>query len=61
VSSLEFPGKPVALINASPRATHAQAALTEILKTMSARLIAEASIAVPLASNRVDVADIIIT
>src|SRR5581483_420099 len=29
VSCSEFPGKPVALINTSPRATHAQAALAE--------------------------------
>ena len=28
VGSLEFPDKPVALINTSPRATHALAALT---------------------------------
>ncbi|MFN8489530.1 MAG: NADPH-dependent FMN reductase [Caldilineaceae bacterium] len=51
VSSLEFPGKPVALLNASTRAAYAQAALAEILKTMSARLIEEASI--PVALSRV--------
>src|SRR4051794_15221765 len=56
VGSLEFPGKPVALISASPRATYAQASLAEILKTMSADLIAEASVTVPLTSNRVDAA-----
>jgi NAD(P)H-dependent FMN reductase len=48
VASLEFPDKPVALINAAPRAHHAQAALREILATMSARLIAEAFILPPL-------------
>jgi chromate reductase len=48
VGSSEFPNKPVALFNASPRASHAQAALREILTTMSARLIDEASIALPL-------------
>jgi NAD(P)H-dependent FMN reductase len=42
VGSTEFPGKPVMLINASPRAFHAQADLREILTTMSAQLIAEA-------------------
>jgi chromate reductase, NAD(P)H dehydrogenase (quinone) len=42
VGSTEFPGKPVALINASPRAFHAQASLREILGTMSAQLVAEA-------------------
>ena len=40
--------KPVALFNTSPRATHAQAALRETLQTMSARVIDEACIAVPL-------------
>ena len=39
VSSVEFPQMPVALVNASPRATHAQAHLRETLVTMSARLI----------------------
>jgi chromate reductase, NAD(P)H dehydrogenase (quinone) len=48
VASLEFPEKPVALINAAPRAHHAQDALREILTTMSARLIAEAFILPPL-------------
>src|SRR5215211_1037478 len=36
VSSLEFPGKPVALLNISPRSTFAQASLAETLRTMSA-------------------------
>lgn len=44
VASVEFPGKAVALLNTSPRATHAQAQLTEILVTMAARLIPEASV-----------------
>ena len=48
VGSLEFPNKPVALINTSPRATHALAALTLTLETMSAQLVKEASIALPL-------------
>jgi chromate reductase, NAD(P)H dehydrogenase (quinone) len=48
VGSQEFPGKPVALINTSPRATHALASLTLTLETMSARLIPEASITLPL-------------
>lgn len=40
VGSLEFPGKPVALINASGRGSHhAQEALEEILRTMSARVL----------------------
>ncbi|HET6806811.1 MAG TPA: NADPH-dependent FMN reductase [Frateuria sp.] len=40
VGSLEFPGKPVALLNASGRGSHhAQDALVEILRTMSARVL----------------------
>lgn len=48
VGSHEFPGKPVALINTSPRATHALAALTLTLETMSARLDTEACVTLPL-------------
>jgi NAD(P)H-dependent FMN reductase len=48
VGSLEFPGKPVALIHASGRSHHAQDALREILRTMSATLLDRASGTVPL-------------
>jgi chromate reductase len=48
VGSHEFPGKPVALINTSPRATHALASLTITLETMSALLVKDASITLPL-------------
>ena len=48
VGSHEFPDKPVALINTSPRATHALAALTLTLETMSARLAREACVTLPL-------------
>jgi NAD(P)H-dependent FMN reductase len=48
VGSFEFPNKPVALINTSPRAIHALAALTLTLETMSARLVQDASITLPL-------------
>jgi NAD(P)H-dependent FMN reductase len=44
VGSYEFPGKPVALINTSPRATHALAALTLTLETMSARIATDACV-----------------
>ncbi len=54
VPSVEFPGKPVALLSASPSATHAQAQLTEILTTMAARLVAEASITIPLLDRTLD-------
>jgi len=48
VGSAEFPGKPVALFNASPRASDAQAALRLVLTTMSARLVEEAGLTLPL-------------
>jgi NAD(P)H-dependent FMN reductase len=48
VGSFEFPNKCVALINTSPRATYAQASLTTTLETMSARLVAEAMVTLPL-------------
>lgn len=54
VGSGELVGKPVALINASPRAVHAQASLTETLVTMSANLVAEVCIAVPQLGKRLD-------
>ncbi len=59
VSYVAFPGKPVALINASQRATHAQGHLREILATMSARLIEPASITLPLMSLNLDAAGIL--
>ena len=58
VRSLEFPEKPIALINTSQRATHAQAQLREILTTMSARLINAASITLPLWGRNLDAAGI---
>ncbi len=48
VGNESFVNKPVALLNASPRATHAQAALRETVSTMSARLVEAACITVPL-------------
>lgn len=51
VGSVEFPGKPIMLINAAPRAFHAQASLREILGTMSARLVAEAFVTVKAPSE----------
>lgn len=58
VSSTEFPGKPVALINASQRATHADAALRLTLKTMSANLVDDASIMLPLLGRNLDASGI---
>lgn len=41
-------GKPVALVNTSPRAHHADDALREVLRTMSASLVADACVSLPL-------------
>jgi NAD(P)H-dependent FMN reductase len=54
VGSLEFPDKPVALINASQRAVHADAHLRLTLTTMSARLVEAASITLPLLGRDLD-------
>jgi hypothetical protein len=40
--------KPVALLNASPRAVHAQASLKEIVTMMSAQVVEPASVTVPI-------------
>jgi len=59
VGSTEFPGKPVALLNTSPMSVHAPAQLTEVLATMNARLIPEASVTVQprnRGSNAIDIA-----
>ena len=58
VSSVDFPGKPVALIKTRPRATHAYAALAETLTTMSATLVADPALAVPLTNSQLDEAAI---
>jgi chromate reductase len=54
VGSDVFPGKPTALVNVSPRAFHAQAALRETLATMSARLALKAFVALPLTGRTLD-------
>lgn len=58
VGGLEFIHKPVALFNATPPATYAQASLTETITVMSGRLVGEASIAVPLRGKTLDAAAI---
>lgn len=59
VSTEIFVDKPVALLNASPRATIAQAALTETVRVMSAHIVAEASITLPLLGKNLDQAGIV--
>ena len=54
VSFEPFIHKPVAVINASPRAHHADDALRETLRTMSAGLVGEVSFAVELLGARMD-------
>jgi chromate reductase, NAD(P)H dehydrogenase (quinone) len=48
VSYEGFVAKPVVVINSSPRAHHAYDSLLQVLKTMSATLVKEASITLPL-------------
>jgi NAD(P)H-dependent FMN reductase len=54
VSSVEFPGKPVALLAASTRSVHAQTQLAEVLRTMSARLVPGESVVLPLPHRAMD-------
>lgn len=52
VGSGEFVAKPVAVLNASERATHAWNSLVETLTVMSACVLEDASITVPLDGSR---------
>jgi NAD(P)H-dependent FMN reductase len=54
VSFEPFVYKPVAVLNASPRARHADSALRETLWTMSAHIVAEASVNIPLLGAQLD-------
>jgi chromate reductase, NAD(P)H dehydrogenase (quinone) len=59
VSDEDFAGKPIALLNASPRATHAQASLAEVLTTMAGRIVPKASIGISLLGKKLDAAGIL--
>ena len=59
VSGPEIVYKPIGLLNASPRSTHAQASLAETLRTMSTVLVPGASVSLDLAGRRLDAAAII--
>ncbi len=48
VSGSEIPGKPVVFFHASVRSTFGRAALSEVLHTMSAVIVTEATVTVPL-------------
>ena len=52
VSGAEFIDMPVAVLNASPRSTFADASLREILRTMSGHIVESASISLPLISPK---------
>jgi NAD(P)H-dependent FMN reductase len=54
VSFEPFVHKPVAVLNASPRAHHADDALRETLRTMSARVVEDACVAIPLLGAGLD-------
>ncbi len=54
VSSGELIDKAIAVINVSPRATHAHASLCETLATMSGHVVEDASVTIPLAAPAVD-------
>lgn len=54
VSGVEFPYKPIMLINTSPRASHAQSHLREVLTTMSGNIIEKAYVSIPLLSTGLD-------
>ena len=58
VGSGELMDKPIALINASGRATLAYASLKETLTTMSGRVVEDASITIPLEGSKSDAASI---
>lgn len=54
VGSGEFVNKPVALINASSRATKAQESLKTTISVMMAYIVTEASVTIPLPHNKID-------
>ncbi|MGB0867823.1 MAG: NADPH-dependent FMN reductase, partial [Granulosicoccaceae bacterium] len=55
VSGEAFVDMSVVLINTSPRASHAQSALHEVVKTMSGQVIEEAGLQLPLLGSGYDV------
>lgn len=59
VGSGEFSGKPVAVFNASPRASLAHESLIEIVRTMDARVIDAAALSLPLLGKNLDAAGLV--
>ncbi|PWV88311.1 NAD(P)H-dependent FMN reductase [Phyllobacterium myrsinacearum] len=54
VSCVEFPGKPVLLINTSPHSERITPLLMEVLMTMSAHVITSAALTLPLKGRKLD-------
>lgn len=59
VGNESFVRKPVALLNVSPRATHAQAALRETIVTMSALVVDAACVTIPMLGSGLCEEDIV--
>ena len=59
VSGEEFPYKPIMLINTSPRASHAQVSLKEVLSTMSGNIIEKSNVSIPLLSSELNASGIV--
>lgn len=59
VSGVEIVAKPIGLLNASPRSTHAHESLIEVVRTLCADVIAGACVPVPLPGRHVNAADIL--
>lgn len=55
VGSSEFVGKHVAVLNAAPRSAVANEALKEVLRTIDARIVVEASLDIPVLGKDLDV------
>jgi chromate reductase len=56
VSSQEFHGTPVAILNISPRSIFVQASLSETLATMAATLVSTPALTIPLPRRGMDLA-----
>lgn len=59
VSGEEFVNMPIMLINTSPRATHAQQMLREVIVTMSGMIIEKSCVAIPLLGTALDAQGIV--
>lgn len=59
VSGVEIYGKPVALLNASPRSLFAQVQLAEILRTMGAELLDGTTVSLPISGRGLEASGIV--